>query len=100
MTRNTYPGTCYRCGRTVAAGAGHFERYGRAWRVQHAECAIQFRGTNVGVERGVSVPQHVKRARQVQKWMRTAETTGRKAQRARKNIRDIIMRPVTSEPGQ
>ncbi len=42
--RNAYPGTCYRCGERVEAGAGHFERHGRAWRTQHAECAIMYRG--------------------------------------------------------
>jgi hypothetical protein len=43
--RNKYAGPCYRCGENVEAGAGHFERLGRTWRVQHAECAIKFRGT-------------------------------------------------------
>lgn len=47
--RNRYPGPCYRCGKTVEAGAGHFERViGKGWRVQHAECAIKYRGTDVG----------------------------------------------------
>lgn len=49
--RNAYPGICYRCGKRVEAGEGHFERikgarYGFRWRVQHAECAIKYRGTN------------------------------------------------------
>jgi len=38
--RNKYPGICYRCGKPVAAGKGHFERHNRGWRVQHADCAI------------------------------------------------------------
>lgn len=45
--RNEYPGTCYRCGDPVAAGEGHFERQrgaGRKWRLQHADCAIRWRG--------------------------------------------------------
>ena len=42
--RNRYPGTCYRCGEPVAAGEGHFERNGRAWRTQHADCAIRWSG--------------------------------------------------------
>ena len=58
VSRNKYPGTCYRCGKTVPAGEGHFERIpvrkrqdGRApesgkWRTQHAECAIKYRGTD------------------------------------------------------
>lgn len=41
--RNRYPGTCYRCGQFVLAGAGHFERHNGGWRTQHAECAIKFR---------------------------------------------------------
>lgn len=44
--RNKYPGTCYRCGKRVEANQGHFERYNNAWRTQHAECAIKYRGTN------------------------------------------------------
>ena len=46
--RNQYPGTCYRCGKRVEAWAGHFECVANTknWRVQHAQCAIKFRGTN------------------------------------------------------
>lgn len=52
--RNRYAGTCYRCGGHVAPGAGHFERIpfnkrapgAPKWRTQHAECAIQHRGTD------------------------------------------------------
>ena len=57
--RNKYPGTCYRCGERVEAGEGHFERIThshrrkwnapklRGWYVQHADCAIKYRGTTV-----------------------------------------------------
>lgn len=41
--RNRYAGVCYRCGKAVAAGAGHFERHQGSWRTQHAECAIKHR---------------------------------------------------------
>lgn len=41
--RNKYPGTCYRCGKRVEAGAGHFERHNGGWRTQHAQCAIDHR---------------------------------------------------------
>lgn len=41
--RNKYPGICYRCGKPVEKGAGHFERHKGRWRVQHAECAIKAR---------------------------------------------------------
>lgn len=49
---NHYSGTCYRCGREVLGGEGHFERIrderrgeqgGRRWRVQHAACALAAR---------------------------------------------------------
>jgi hypothetical protein len=49
--RNKYPGICFRCGKRVEPRQGHFERaWGGAdrWRVQHAECAIKYRGTMVG----------------------------------------------------
>ena len=41
--RNSFPGTCYRCGTFCAAGEGHFERVPGRWRVQHASCAIEYR---------------------------------------------------------
>lgn len=41
--RNRHPGICYRCGKPVAAGDGHFERHKGGWRVQHATCAIEAR---------------------------------------------------------
>lgn len=59
MPRNKYPGQCIRCGRLVKPGEGHFERvgavqrrkYGKAvqglaWITQHADCAIEHRGTS------------------------------------------------------
>lgn len=50
--RNKFPGICYRCGKRVEPGDGHFESGGRQkgmlgkWRVQHAQCAIDWRGTD------------------------------------------------------
>ena len=49
--RNRYPGTCYRCGKRVEKGEGHFELIhkkervpgGPAWRTQHADCCIRAR---------------------------------------------------------
>jgi hypothetical protein len=41
--RNKYPGVCYRCGKQVEKGEGHFERHKGGWRVQHADCAIKAR---------------------------------------------------------
>jgi hypothetical protein len=34
--RNKHGGICYRCGRWVVPGTGHFERHASGWRVQHA----------------------------------------------------------------
>ena len=48
--RNKYPGICYRCGKMVEPGDGHFERYGKGWRIQHAKCTIKYRGTNVNLQ--------------------------------------------------
>jgi len=57
--RNKHPGTCYRCGQWVKAGDGHFEKVtksniaklgpavrGKRWLLQHAECAIEHRGSS------------------------------------------------------
>lgn len=44
--RTNHPGFCYRCGDWVEAGDGHFERNKGRWRVQHAHCAIIWRGTD------------------------------------------------------
>ena len=46
--RNKYAAPCYRCGEAVEPGAGHFERAHGRWRTQHTECAIAYRGTEVG----------------------------------------------------
>lgn len=49
--RNKYSGYCYRCGGFVNKGEGHFERIrennGSHWRLQHADCAIKYRGTKI-----------------------------------------------------
>lgn len=41
--RNRYPGVCYRCGKPVAVGDGHFHKYKGKWVTHHAECAIKAR---------------------------------------------------------
>lgn len=49
MARNKYPGICYRCGKRVEVGDGHFEKImgqTKGFRVQHAKCAIEFRGAD------------------------------------------------------
>lgn len=75
--RNQYPGTCYRCGQHVEAGAGHFERFFGQWRVQHATCAIQYRGT----------PDPMREALALERDQILARGQGRKAQRARWRLR-------------
>ncbi|EOH79241.1 hypothetical protein I582_02117 [Enterococcus casseliflavus ATCC 49996] len=45
--RNKYPGYCYRCSGYVEKGNGHFERKNGHWKIQHADCAIKYRGTKV-----------------------------------------------------
>lgn len=77
--RNRYPGTCYRCGERVEAGDGHFERFRGGWRTQHAACAIEHRGT----------PDPARTAETRERWERNAKLTGRRGQRARKNLRDL-----------
>lgn len=41
--RNRFPAPCYRCGKQVAKGDGHFERIPGGWRVQHADCCLKAR---------------------------------------------------------
>jgi hypothetical protein len=76
--RNRFPGKCYRCGEVVASGDGHFERFGRGWRTQHASCAIEYRGT----------PDPARAALSEARLLQRATGTGRAAQRARKTIRE------------
>lgn len=52
--RNKYEGYCYRCGKKVGVGEGHFERFRGGWRTQHASCAIKHRKPKDNNERGVS----------------------------------------------
>lgn len=77
--RNKYSGECYRCKTWVPAGEGHFERLGGGWRVQHATCAIELRGT----------PDPVREAHQKRLREAKATGTGKRAQRARRAIRDL-----------
>lgn len=49
--RNRFGASCYRCGKYVEPGEGHFEALPKPvnrkrWRVQHAACAILHRGTD------------------------------------------------------
>jgi hypothetical protein len=75
--RNRYPGECYRCKGWVPAGEGHFERFKSGWRVQHAACAIECRGT----------PDAERAAYTEARLHARAKGTGRRAQRARAALR-------------
>ncbi len=44
--QNKYSAPCWRCGETVAAGAGLIERASKTeWRIQHPACAEKWKGT-------------------------------------------------------
>lgn len=75
--RNKFGGNCYRCGTLVEPGAGHFERFRGSFRVQHASCAIEFRGT----------PDPERDADRLRRLRNLAEGTGKSAQRARRILR-------------
>lgn len=89
--RNKYPGICYRCGRYCDVGEGHFEKvpfeirkYGDPkYRVQHASCAILHRGTDLGKE-GASEKREAVRDG---KLFRHAAGTGKRAQKARQELK-------------
>jgi hypothetical protein len=87
--RNKYAGTCYRCGEHCAAGDGHFERFGQGFRVQHASCAIEHRGT----------PDPAREALKLRNMRARAAGTGKRAQRARKALREIenVAAPINLE---
>lgn len=76
--RNRFPGDCYRCGAWVQAGEGHFERFLGKWRTQHAACAIEHRGT----------PDAARAAHQRAAYEARAVGTGKRAQTARRWLRD------------
>jgi hypothetical protein len=78
--RNKFPGPCYRCGKTVEAGEGHFERFGRVWRTQHATCAIEFRG----------VPDLERQKMNARNQAVKTAGTGKSARRARARFRKEI----------
>lgn len=39
MSRNMYPGVCYKCGKWTPAGFGHYERCHGGWRIHCVKCA-------------------------------------------------------------
>lgn len=63
--RNKFAGPCFRCGQTVAAGEGHFEKLRperrrllnaptlTKWLTQHAACAIRYRDTDKSIWKGL-----------------------------------------------
>jgi hypothetical protein len=50
--RNKYPGICYKCGKQVEKGQGHFERYKGGWRTIHAECVFEQRRIKAEAQKG------------------------------------------------
>lgn len=86
--RNQYPCPCYRCGEWVPAGEGRFERFRRTWRVQHAFCAIEFRGT----------PDPGREADRLHRLNYLAGQTGRKAQKARAELRRMSESVLQPDP--
>lgn len=82
--RNGYSGTCYRCNMLCEVGDGHFERFGRGWRVQHASCAILYRGEADPARRALDMANLKARA----------ASTGKRAQRARQQLGRIMAAPV------
>lgn len=77
--RNKHAGPCYRCPKVVEIGDGHFERFRGGWRLQHAICAIEHRGT----------PDPRREADTRRAMEQRAVGTGKSAQRARRWLRDI-----------
>lgn len=86
--RNQHPGPCYRCGETVNAGDGHFERmpWGSTvkWRLQHAHCAIAYRGQADAV---TELRNQQQRALTEKRQREKAAGTGPVARKARANLR-------------
>lgn len=78
--RNKHPGMCYRCGKWCEAGEGHFERFGKGWRIQHASCAIEHRGT----------PDPERAKLNARNQLIDVQGTGKRAQRARAKTRQMI----------
>ncbi len=77
--RNKHGGNCYRCGKWCDPGAGHFELFRGGWRVQHAMCAIEYRGT----------PDADRQSDRLKLLKHRAKLTGRQAQRARRELRSL-----------
>lgn len=92
MMRNKYAGPCFRCTKTVEAGTGHFQRLNGSWIVQHAECAIEHRGTDYGMTDAQKAGRKADKKRQrdatIARWKSRAQGTGKAAKRARRNLRD------------
>lgn len=81
--RNRFAGTCYRCGQWCAVGDGHFERIGKTWRVQHATCAIEFRGQ----------PDEARAAESLRQLTMKASMTGKRGNRARSKLAAREVKP-------
>ena len=74
-------------------GAGHFQRFANRWLVQHAGCAIKYRGTKHGYTEEMLKQHEIKlereRAQRIERWKIKARQTGKPATKARKRLKDL-----------
>lgn len=82
--RNRYAGMCYRCGKHVPEGAGHFERHQGGWRVQHASCVLKHKALPA-----IKPPREVPLSERIAKARVKAAGTGNPAKNARRFLRDL-----------
>ena len=94
--RNKYKDICFRCGYGVEVGQGHFQRLFGSWVVQHAQCAIDHRGTNYSYDPSISKKldeyrQFIKRRQAeatLKRKLQYASETGKRASKARKWLKE------------
>ncbi len=65
--RNKFPGTCYKCGKPVAAFEGHFERFQGRWRTQHAACCLASKVPTAFLQKALKRAEFHTRALNLQK---------------------------------
>lgn len=65
MARNRYSGYCYRCGKYVPVGYGHFERYKGTWRIKCVKCASGriVKDSDKEVQRAIKLAKQMKEVR-------------------------------------
>lgn len=94
--RNKFPAMCYRCGKNVPEGEGHFERIRNAepgqakWRTQHAGCAVLYRGTKKHFKDNPDVPVPPANQASYEVWLKQEQE--RKAARDDKGNMEVSSR--------